>query len=129
MLSERNSGTQDVGHFCFVMGMKTLYSLLSRLNPRAKEVLLQQGQPAMNLWLLPSEQPYWFSGAVYRQQMAAVCAGQGLWSCSMEGNKVAAVLPERVRSWYGGNAGRHCQYWCATVRKLRRFVVNCQHEG
>ncbi|WP_351060602.1 hypothetical protein, partial [Psychrobacter sp. TB20-MNA-CIBAN-0197] len=41
-----------------------------------KETLRIAGQnvAALNVWLLPSDQP--LSGAVYRQQMAAACASQ-----------------------------------------------------
>ncbi|HCS07087.1 MAG TPA: exodeoxyribonuclease V subunit beta [Pseudomonas sp.] len=64
------------GAFLFRDGDENPVPFVSVKSQGRKEVLLQDGQPvtAMNLWLLPSEQP--ISGAVYRQQMAAVCAGQ-----------------------------------------------------
>lgn len=94
------------GAFLFRDGDENPVPFVSVKSQGRKEVLLQQGQPvtAMNLWLLPSEQP--ISGAVYRQQMAAVCAGQivellnggqqGRCGFAREGEELRGVLPADI---------------------------------
>ena len=94
------------GAFLFREGSENPVPFVPVKSQGRKEVLHMDGQPvsAMNLWQLPSEQPV--SGAVYRQQLAAVCASQivellnggqqGRCGFVQEGHPLRGVLPADI---------------------------------
>lgn len=94
------------GAFLFREGSENPVPFVSVKSQGRKEVLQLDGQPAtaLTLWQLPSEQPV--SGAVYRQQLAAVCASQivellnggqqGRCGFALDGHIVRGVLPADI---------------------------------
>ena len=94
------------GAFLFREGSENPVPFVSVKSQGRKEVLQLEGQPvpAMNLWQLPAEQP--LSGAVYRQQLAAVCASQivellnggqqGRCGFAKDGEALRGVLPADI---------------------------------
>ena len=94
------------GAFLFREGSENPVPFVSVKSQGRKEVLQLDGQPitALTLWQLPSEQPV--SGAVYRQQLAAVCASQivellnggqqGRCGFAQDGEPLRGVLPADI---------------------------------
>ncbi|WP_156355043.1 UvrD-helicase domain-containing protein, partial [Pseudomonas endophytica] len=94
------------GAFLFREGSDNPVPFVSVKSQGRRETLQIDGSPvtAFNLWQLPSEQPV--SGAIYRQQLAAVCASQivellnggqqGRSGFVIEGQSLRGVLPADI---------------------------------
>ena len=99
---------RDIGRgaFLFREGSDNPVPFVSVKSQGRRETLQIDGSPvtAFNLWQLPSEQPV--SGAIYRQQLAAVCASQivellnggqqGRSGFAIEGQSLRGVLPADI---------------------------------
>ncbi len=99
---------RDIGRgaFLFREGSDNPVPFVSVKSQGRRETLQIDGSPvtAFNLWQLPSEQPV--SGAIYRQQLAAVCASQivellnggqqGRSGFVIEGQSLRGVLPADI---------------------------------